>query len=401
MLHVLLVVNGLFVTAAAWRAPVWLLASPWNGLAQIAFLLAIVSCVALSRQRARIRERRQIEQALRRSVDRYEDFVRRAPDPILVFDRRGRLRKANPAATALLGRPLPTLVDQHFRQLRELRPSSRRRMVSAVRRLLLEGAAPVLELELQQADGEIAILEARQRLVWHAGAAGEVEVIVRDVTARQRAEDARRLASELRVARERERVVMARRLHDEVAQSMTAIGLGLISSHMANADPQLTKQIRNLRLLVESSVATVRTVISELRPSVLDDFGLAAAVDWQAREFENRTGVECTVDVQEGEETCPPELAVGVFRILQDLLHSVFDGASSTQVHILLRVEKEEIFLRASDDGPTARAAPPPQRPYSVSRLRAHARSLGGELKIEPSFPIGVIAWLRVPLVAS
>lgn len=335
-------------------------------------------------------------------MDRYEDLVRCAPDPILVFDRQGRLREANPATATLLGRPLPAIFGQHFRQLRELRPLSRRRIVAGVRNLLQSGEAPALELELRRADGAIAIVEAKQRLVRHASGADEVEVIIRDVTARRRAEEARAMASELREARERERAVVARRLHDDLAQPMTAIGLGLglISSHSALADPALTEQIRHLRTVVEKSISTLRQIISEIRPSVLDDFGLAAAVGWQARDFAGRTGVACTADVELDDDSCPPELAVGVFRLLQDLLNSVFAHAGSSRVRVLLRREGSRLCLSAEGDGPGSRAAETGRSSEDLSRLREHARWLGGELEIEPMRPSGTIVRIRVPFKA-
>ena len=227
--------------------------------------------------------------------------------------------------------------------------------------------------------------------------------ISEDPTERRRDEDAdllRGLAAYLEAAREDERRRLARRLHDDLAQPLTALGLrmSLISRRHLSARDDV-RRLNDLAAIVESLILTVRSMIGELRPSVLDDFGLAAAVRWQVCDFRQRTGIACAADVEPGDIRCSHDRAVAVFRILQEALESAIARPLVQRVRVELKEVDGTIDLTVEDDGSHPDAAPARSLPssWAVVRMRARANRLGGDLEVAASEGVGGKLRLRMP----
>jgi signal transduction histidine kinase len=234
-----------------------------------------------------------------------------------------------------------------------------------------------------------------------------------DITERRQAEEALRrseqvamqreqfqaLAVRLRRAREEERTKVSRDLHDQIGQILTAIKLDLtwMSRRLPGAGQEFDDRIKGAIGLVNDGVRSVRKICSGLRPGVLDDVGLAAAIEWQANEFAARTGIRCDVSVPTSHLALNGEQATEFFRIFQECLTNVMRHAEAKSVHVLLCEEQDAILLMVADDG---RGFCEAETSNSLGFLGMKERAdvCGGVLQIKSSPGNGTTITLRVPV---
>jgi PAS domain S-box-containing protein len=193
-----------------------------------------------------------------------------------------------------------------------------------------------------------------------AGALRGTTGFARDITERrQLQEDQRRSREQLRAlaahvesVREQERVRIAREIHDELGQSLTCMGMDLafLDKHIDSENKEAAARVAALVELVKDTLRCVRRISSELRPSILDDLGLGAAIEWLAHDFETRTHITCKVEVPE-DLSLPFDRATPLFRVCQEALTNVTRHASATQVDIHLTCSNTTIDLVIRDNG--------------------------------------------------
>jgi PAS domain S-box-containing protein len=166
-------------------------------------------------------------------------------------------------------------------------------------------------------------------------------------------EEVRLLASHLQDVREEERTNMAREIHDELGQQLTGLKMDI---SWLNRRPDLNDEasrdkIKGILTLVDSTVNTVRRLAAELRPSILDDLGLAEALEWHCKEFQKRSGTQCTFLMEGEKHPLPPAISTGLFRIYQEALTNVARHAGAQTVNASLRLDPGQVSLTISDDG--------------------------------------------------
>jgi PAS domain S-box-containing protein len=251
-------------------------------------------------------------------------------------------------------------------------------------------------------EGDYICLHDREgRIIGHFG-------IQRDVTQRRLEEkeilrsrqELRDLTARLQLVREEERTEIAREVHDELGQALTGLKIDLAWLKPRLADRQaLAERVQSIIVRIDGAMDTVRRIATDLRPSVLDDLGLVAAVEWQAQEFERRTGITTQLEVQATHPELDDVCATTAFRILQETLTNVARHAHATRVKVALRVSAEELTLEVIDNG----------RGISKSELlsstslgligsRERAIACGGKLVIRGIRDHGTIALLRIPI---
>jgi len=337
-----------------------------------------------------VTEKRATEAALRASERRYAGLVDNAPDPILTFDRHGRVRSANPATARLFGWSASDLLGlRPFRFLRIVAPGSRTIVLRVVEELTTRGTAAPAEIEVLRSDRERVLIETNQRLLSSANGDVEVQVILRDITERRRAEEAvrlRELNAHMEAAREKGRRNFAQRMHDDLAQPLAALRLEMVwaTRHLAHLSGEDDATARKVGELVESVIAAVRSMIADLRPSVLDDFGLAEAVAWQARAFEELHGITCSSDTDSEEVRCDEERAVALFRTLQEALAVMARDSGLSRVQVSLHAIADEVVLavRAQRTHVGSGDGEEPARPSTaeLDRIRERTCRLGGRV---------------------
>ncbi|MBI5810004.1 MAG: sensor histidine kinase, partial [Deltaproteobacteria bacterium] len=183
----------------------------------------------------------------------------------------------------------------------------------------------------------------------------------RDVTERKTAEEAlresqgqlRSLAVHLQQIQEKERSRIARDIHDEFGQLLTAMkyDLSWMKRRLHEDQEPLVEMSEKMSKLIENAVKTVQRISSELRPALLDDLGLVAAIEWYAGEYQDRTGTKCAVTCDPDEIILDRELSTAVFRAFQEALTNVARHADATKVEVSLKKDDRELVLNVRDDG--------------------------------------------------
>jgi PAS domain S-box-containing protein len=170
-------------------------------------------------------------------------------------------------------------------------------------------------------------------------------------------EQLRHLSGHLHAVREREKSEVAREIHDTIGQSLASIKieLGLLNKTLKTSDPpdldDLKKRLNEVSASVTEMILSVKAISTELRPAVLDKFGLAAAVEWQCEEFSRRMRIECDYNVPITELNISPEISTALFRILQEALSNVARHSNATRVNVVLTANHSKVDLTVNDNG--------------------------------------------------
>ena len=163
----------------------------------------------------------------------------------------------------------------------------------------------------------------------------------------------RQLASHLQDIREEERASMAREIHDELGQQLTGLKLEMswLSLKLENAEKEIKQKIEEISGLLANTIGTVRKIATELRPRVLDDYGLVEAIKWLNIEYEKRTGIAIQFQSTPDDILLSDNLAIALFRIYQESLTNIMRHAAATTVSSLIEINKEQLTLTVSDNG--------------------------------------------------
>jgi two-component system sensor histidine kinase UhpB len=229
-------------------------------------------------------------------------------------------------------------------------------------------------------------------------------------TIRVKTEQAERLAAQVIMAQEEERRRVARELHDEAGQALTAVIIGLergLASmpevYAADLPIQPRQLISNLRDLAAQTLDEVRNLALELRPAVLDDLGLVAALRQYLRSTEERSGLDAQLTVvgwdEQADARLPAEVETALFRISQEALTNAIRHAKASRVQVRLRRTPSSVTLEIRDDGIGIGAAPTEAGKHlGMFGMRERARLLGGEFVATPVSPRGTLISVSIPL---
>ncbi|MEP7199964.1 MAG: GAF domain-containing sensor histidine kinase, partial [Chloroflexota bacterium] len=211
----------------------------------------------------------------------------------------------------------------------------------------------------------------------------------------------RALAAELQSVREAERTRIARELHDELGQALTALKFDLawLTNQLVKKDVTLGQRARDVTAQMDTLIKTVRRIATELRPGMLDDLGLAASIEWQAREFQKHTGIPCEVHVPPHDLALAGEQATALFRIFQETLTNVARHAEAQHVVVKLESRDGSLLLQIHDDGRGVRADEiVGTRSLGLLGMRERAELLGGEFNIRGAPGAGTTVTVTLPL---
>jgi signal transduction histidine kinase len=212
----------------------------------------------------------------------------------------------------------------------------------------------------------------------------------------------RQLAARIQNAREEERAALARELHDDLGQTLTAIKLDLARAIAAMATDQITttaiNRLQSLVGLVEISIQSVKRITTNLRPPALDHLGLAEAIRWEALTFGARTGLRCHVRAEKEATALDSEQQTALFRIFQEALTNVVRHAQASAVHVTLAERRDEFELRIRDNGRgISEAELSDPRAMGLLGMRERAALVGGAFHIGGMRGKGTEIQVRVP----
>jgi PAS domain S-box-containing protein len=267
------------------------------------------------------------------------------------------------------------------------------------------------EMRLRRVDGEyrwflvrtVPLRDERGNIVKWYGSSIDIEDRKRAEKELYRSfERSRALAARLQSVREEERARVAREIHDELGQALTGIKLEAASlirelpgdaKHQANRAESIVK-------LADETIQAVRRISTELRPGILDDLGVVAAVEWAAEEFEARTGTKCHVSLPNADIAMDPEHATAIFRIFQETLTNVARHANATEVNVRLAEENGDVSLEVRDNGKgISEEELSAGTSLGILGMQERALLLGGELTINGVPRKGTTVRVRIPEV--
>jgi signal transduction histidine kinase len=242
-----------------------------------------------------------------------------------------------------------------------------------------------------------------------ANAALQIEIAERtqaEEQLRRSREQMRNLAARLQSAQEEERARIARDIHDEFGQVATGLKMDLswLGSKLAQSDGSapagvLADKVKSMSLLLDTHIQWVRKMATELRPGVLDNLGLIAAIEWQAEEFQHRTGIQCLVSLPSDEPHVDRERSTALFRICQEILTNVARHAIATKINITMMDDGDDFVLEIADNGRgiTEREMANPKS-LGLLGMRERALLLGGEVSVQGIPGQGTTITVTIPI---
>jgi signal transduction histidine kinase len=216
---------------------------------------------------------------------------------------------------------------------------------------------------------------------------------------RESEERLRALASHVITVRERERAHIAREIHDELGQVLTALKMDIVWLSRHLHESMLLEKTESMCQMVDDTIRTVRRISTGLRPEVLDDMGLVAAIAWQTTEFQKRTGVRCKSALLPESMTFDKDLSTTMFRIFQELLTNVARHAQATRLEVELCTVDHQLMLKVSDNGVgIAPGNANGKASLGLLGMRERALRLGGSVDISSARGTGTRVAVSIPM---
>lgn len=218
---------------------------------------------------------------------------------------------------------------------------------------------------------------------------------------RQSQEQLRDLALHLQHIREEERSRIAREIHDELGQALTALKMDVhwLGLRLPTDQQVQMHKIKSMSGLIDTTVQAVRRISSELRPGLLDDLGLTAAIEWQAQEFCSRAGLRCDIRSEPEDIILDQARSIALFRIFQEALTNIARHAQATQVEVILEENTETVEMEIRDNGKGITAEQlVASKSFGILGIQERVHALGGELSISGAPDQGTIVHVSLPL---
>jgi signal transduction histidine kinase len=214
-------------------------------------------------------------------------------------------------------------------------------------------------------------------------------------------EELRNLSIHLQSVREEESTRVARKIHDELGQSLTALQMDMswLTSRLPANNESIRKKTRSMSNLVDSTIESVHNITTELRPSLLDDLGLPAAIEWQAADFQKRSGIRCQAHINCSDGVIDKDLSTTIFRIFQETLTNITRHAKATQCKVSLTENETELSLEVTDNGiGITQWQVDDHRSFGMIGMRERAHLWGGTVHVRNAKPSGTAVRVLIPL---
>ena len=353
---------------------------------------------------ADITERKRMHELLELAVTEWRTTFDAISDAVCLLDREGRIKRCNNAMMKVIGKPFSEIIDRTCWEV-----------LYGVSKIP-EGYPFASMLETHNRETEVILKGNRWLNIFvdpllddEGNLIGGVH-ITSDITERMQAEkelqssreQLRNLTVYLESVREQERTKIAREIHDELAQDLTALKMDLswLENRLPRDQMQLGVKTRSMGDLIDTIIQTVKRISAELRPGVLDDLGLVAAIEWQAEEFQERTGITCRVTVNPEDLAVDKDRSTAIFRIFQETLTNIARHARASLISVDLLKEAGALMLRVIDNGNgiTEEQIHDPKS-FGLIGMRERVHPWGGQVRIKGTPGEGTSVEVEVPVV--
>jgi len=360
------------------------------------------------------RNRRLAEEAQRLTQERFESVARATTDAIWDLNLESKVLWWSDGLQRLFGYPPEEVSTKFDWWLSHLHPEDANGVLDALHLAIDKGANTwTCQYRFRRHDGSYAVVSDRSYIIHDAkGKPTRMVGGIADISERRQAEEAleksrlqlRALAARLQAGREEERTTVAREVHDELGQVLTAIKINLdwLERHIDNpeAKPQLDSQLERVvetAEMVDTAIQSVQRIATDLRPPILDNLGLLAAIETETRRFQQRYNIPCELQLPDEPLDLSRELGVAIFRVFQEALTNVARHAQATQVRVRLQADNAHVLLQVQDNGRGIRPeAIIDSRSLGLLGMRERAAVFGGDVAVAPIAPNGTQVTLRV-----
>lgn len=354
-----------------------------------------------------ITERKRIEEELLERETKLRTILQTEPECIMLLDEECHLLEVNPAGLVLIeaddeesvrGMPMNPLVEEPYREDMRLLAVD-----------VCSGQSRKLEFELIGLKGThrfclihtVPLRDAQGKIIAQLA-------VIRDISEDKAKEEKlkdlnqklRNLAAHIEEVREEERAEIAREIHDELGQQLTAIKMDVawVAKKGNIQDPSVAQRLQDAMMLIDSMVNTVRRIATDLRPSILDDLGLQEALKWQAGEFQKRSGIHCHFTTNNKGAMISPGIAITLFRIFQESLTNIRRHAGATEVVSELKINKQQLALLIRDNGKGFdKREIERKKTLGILGMEERVLKLGGSLDVQSEPQKGTLVKVVIP----
>jgi len=344
---------------------------------------------------------------LRDSEEKYRAIVEDQTELICRFFSDGTLTFVNDVYCRYFGRNRKDLIGKSFISL--ILDEDQQDVLEKIASLSYEHPVVTCEYRVVIPNGSLCWQQWTNRAICDKhNTIIEFQAVGRDITIRKQAEQElensreqlRNLSAHIQSVREKERMFIAREIHDELGQALTALKMDLVwlRNRLPGDQEIFHDKIRSMVELVDKTGKTVQRISAELRPGLLDDLGLAAAIEWQTEEFQKRTGILCEVYSDPDDFIANQDVSTAIFRIFQETLTNIVRHAHASRVNVTLHDKDNEITLKVSDNGRgiTEEQVFHPQS-LGILGIRERVNLLSGTVSIFGSPDKGTMITVRIP----
>jgi PAS domain S-box-containing protein len=354
-------------------------------------------------------ENRNSLQSFLGSTEKCMSVIDAVADGILLFDQSGVFFGCNPSAERILGL---TCNQMRGKKLNEMgwhffrENGSRFPEKSLPPSVTLRTGKPCKDviMGISRQEGNITWIKVNSEVLASETQPFAIMFSFSDISEHKRQQEAlqqsysalRELSFRLQHAREVERANIAREIHDELGSTLTSIKFDLSWSAEKSGN---RAQLEDIFKGLDSAIQSVKRICTSLRPAILDDLGLLAALEWQLGQFGKKSGIRCKIETKGKEPVVPQDVATGIFRIFQETLTNIARHAEAANVKVEFKANERDIVLAVSDDGkgidPKKTAA---SKSLGILGMIERAQALGGALSVQAAKPRGTRVTLSVPL---
>jgi len=358
---------------------------------------------------ADVTDRKQQEEALEREKEKFRILVEESPLAVSLIDEDGFYSYNNPKFIEMFGYTLAEIPSGRD-WFRKAYPDKRYRnevistwIEDQKRSKPGEGIQRTFTVTCKDGSEKIVgfrtvTMETGNKIVIYENI---TEQVMAEQKLRKSEEQLRSLAAHLQSAREEERTSIAREIHDELGQALTGLKMDLswIAKKIPEDQTQILDKLNAMKELTGTTLQTVQRISTELRPGLLDDLGLVAAIEWQTEEFQKRTGMHCTLAVDPEDIAVAERRSTGLFRIFQETLTNVARHAQATRVQVSLKEKQGVLKLRVRDNGKgiTKEQISDPKS-FGIIGIKERAHLWGGEVTIKGKPEKGTAVVVKMPI---
>ena len=353
-----------------------------------------------------ITQRKMAETELRKSEKRYRELFEQSNDAIFIYNDKGVIQDVNQRACQLL----ELTEEQLIRKKKSmLHPSSERKYVAQrLKEVILNGYARYESIFVTGKGKEIQV-DISSRIVNYID--NIIQAVVRDITDIKKTEneliqhrkELQKLSVQLIHAQEEERLRLSQELHDELGQALTALNIDLSKvERLISDNAQAQAVIIGMRSIIKMIDKQLKRIQSELRPGMLDDLGLVAAMEWQLQDFKNRTSIKCEFNKEIDDSKIGTEMSTTLYRVLQEGLTNIMKHAGASLVTVKITGKENKIILKIRDNGRGIRESEKSKKKsLGLLGMRERIAYLDGTLNIKGKPDEGTVLTIKLPWVSE